>query len=59
MLATGATLREVPMTMTRSTTERSRLILRWNSSERSSPKNVMSGFITPGPSEEEESLSSE
>ncbi len=43
---TGATFKDVPMTRTRSTRSRSWSINRsWNVAGRSSPKNVMSGFI--------------
>lgn len=42
---TGATLREVPITRTRSTRARSWVKSRlWKEAGRASPKNVMSGF---------------
>ena len=42
---TGATLREVPITRTRSTRARSWVKSRlWKEGGRASPKNVMSGF---------------
>ena len=43
---TGATLRDVPMTMTRSTRSLSCLTRRsWKVSESASPKNVISGYL--------------
>lgn len=45
MSATGRTLSEDPMTMSRSHTSLSCSIWRWNSLGRLSPKNTMSGFM--------------
>ncbi|KAH3662064.1 hypothetical protein OGAPHI_006245 [Ogataea philodendri] len=44
---TGATFSDVPMQISKSHLSMSVLIVLWNNSGRSSPKNVISGFITP------------